>query len=72
MAAKNKNDFIDWVEQQTNVRLKNEKSSLKAKRNILYTSIAKAKQLIVLGLFKKNGINYEAHLGGYYWIYYRS
>ena len=71
--VKNKNDFVDYVEHQHNIRLNNDKNdSFNRKRDILYTQIPKDKQNTILSDFKKKGIRYEQHLGDNYWVYYKS
>lgn len=67
---KNKNDFVNFVEQQTNVRLENDTAdTLNKKKNILYTKIEKKDRMNVRSLLNKNNVRHEEHMGGYYWIY---
>ena len=70
--VKNKNDFIEFVQQQTNVKLENDKTdALNKKRNVLYTKVEKKNRLCVLGLMNKNSVRLEEHMKGYYWVYYK-
>lgn len=71
-----KEDLINLIEQQTNVKLENDKEhSLNNRKDLLYTKIPgktgyehKATNP-VLSFLSKNGIRAEEHLNGYYWIY---
>jgi hypothetical protein len=66
----NKQEFIDFIKNQTNVELIDDKSSnLNSKRNVLYTQIKGQATYSVLPLLKKLGIRYESHLDDYYWIW---
>lgn len=68
---KNKDEFIEYVESQTKVKLANTDNVFNKKRDILYTTIDKNNESTVLSLFEKNKIKYEKHLGDKYWIYYK-
>ncbi len=68
---KNKDEFIEYVESQTNVRLENPDNWLNKKRNILYTRIDKKNKNTVLSFFEKNKIRYESHVDDNYWIYFK-
>lgn len=71
--VKSKQDFVDYVEHRHNLKLNNDKGDiLNRKRDVLYTNIPKEKKNTVLNDFKENGIRYEEHLNGNYWIYFKS
>ena len=69
---KNKNDFVEFVFQQINVKLENDKTdTFNKKRNVLYTKVEKKDRLGVLGLMNKNNVRFEERMNGYYWVYYK-
>lgn len=68
---KNKEEFIAYIEDQTNVKLENPNNSFNDKRNVLYTEISQSARPSVLGLLEKQNIRYEQHLGNKYWIYFK-
>lgn len=71
-----KQELIDFVKHQTNIELKDDKSErFNDNEEILYARIPgktgyqhKATNP-VLSLLSKNGIRFEEHLNGGYWIY---
>lgn len=68
---KNKDEFIEYVESQTKVKLANTDNVFNKKRDILYTEISQSARPSVLGLLEKQNIRYEQHLGNKYWIYFK-
>ena len=67
---KNKDEFINYIEDQTKIKLTNDKDNfMNNKRNSLYTEIDKEDQLPLFSFLKKQSIKYEQHLGNKYWIY---
>lgn len=71
-----KQELIDFVKQQTNVELKDDKNErFNNNDDILYaripgkTGFENKSTNPVLSLLKKNGIRCEEHLNGGYWIY---
>ncbi len=66
---KNKKNFVDFIDQQLNVRLENEEDDLfNKKRNLLYTKIPKEKRNSILSFLNKHGFETSEHMNGYYWI----
>lgn len=70
---KNKVDLIQFIKEQINVELINDKENcFNNKRNVLYTQIPKAKERLVLSLLSKYKHRVEEHLDNYYWIYVKA
>lgn len=64
-----KDSLIEFIKQQTNVELKNDKSdSMNSKRNVLYTQISRDNKNTVLSLLNKKGIRADNHIKDYYFI----
>lgn len=67
---KNKQELIDFIAHQTNVRLENNPNSmLNGNREALYTTITRNNRNAVLGILNKKGIRYETHINDKYFIY---
>lgn len=65
---KSKEQFIAWVESQTNIKLTDDSSPVINKRNVIYAKISK-RDINVLYLLAKNKIRYEQHIHDYYFIF---
>lgn len=64
-----KQDLVNYIKQQFNVEVKNERHYLNDNPNILYTEIPmKFKNNVVSGL-KKLGVRIEEHINNKYWIW---
>lgn len=64
-----KQKLINFIQKQLNITLENDKGNiLNKKRNLLYTKIENIYKNVTLDFLLKNNINFEEHLGGYYWI----
>ncbi len=67
---KNKQELIDFIAHQVNVKLENDPNNiLNKKREILYTTINRTNRNAVLSLLKRKGIRYENHIHDNYFIY---
>lgn len=65
-----KNKFIDFIKEQLNIDLINDKDNIfNKKRNILYCEVKKQDESKLLIFLKKQNIQYENHIGGNYWIW---
>ena len=64
-----KKELIQFIQHQTNILLRNDKSDLNKNKNILYTEINRNDKNIVLGILTKYKIKYETHINNNYWIY---
>ena len=70
---KNKQELIDFIAHQVNVKLENDPNNiLNKKREILYTTINRTNRNAVLSLLKRKGIRYENHIHDNYFIYIQS
>ena len=70
---KNKADLIQFIKEQINVELANDKENcFNKKRNVLYTQIPKTKKGLVLSLLNKYNHRVEEHIDNYYWIYVKA
>lgn len=66
---KNKNDFVNYIEFQTGVKLDNNPDEMfNNKRNLLYTTVPDKEKNKVLAFLQKNGFSYSTHLHDKYWI----
>ena len=66
---KNKNDFVNYIEFQTGVKLDNNPDEMfNNKRNLLYTTVPNNEKNKVLAFLQKNGFSYSTHLNDKYWI----
>jgi hypothetical protein len=68
---KNKQEFIDYIEDQTKVKLDNPDNFMNKKRDVLYTEIPQQNKSTVLGFLEKKNIKYENHIGNKYWIRFK-
>ena len=67
---KNKAELIQFVKNQTNIELSNDKKDiLNNKRNYLHTKIDNKCKIAVLSLLNKYNIHYESHLSDYYLVF---
>jgi hypothetical protein len=67
---KNKQELIDYVAHQVNVRLENNlNSALNSNKKALYTTITRNNRNAVLGILNRKGIRYEEHIKDNYFIY---
>lgn len=70
--VKNKKDLINYIEEQTNIRLEHdEKDMFNRKRNVLYTSIDKDRQRAVLELLNRHNVYVESHIKDRVWIHFK-
>ena len=65
----NKQDIVDFVKEQFNIELENEKHFLNDNKELLYTFIPKEKLNSIVPALKKVGIYPEEHNKGYYWLH---
>jgi hypothetical protein len=69
-SVKDKQELIDFVAHQVNVRLENNpNSTLNGNKKTLYTTITRNSRNAVLGILNKKGIRYENHINDKYFIY---
>ncbi|MBC2576558.1 hypothetical protein [Peptostreptococcus canis] len=69
---KNKQELVDFVKNQVNIELENDKENfLNKKRKILYTKISDEDAYLVIPLFKKYGIAHERHYRERWFVYVR-
>jgi hypothetical protein len=66
---KNKNEFINYIEYNTKVKLDNSLNPFNKKRNVLYTNINENDKNVVLGFLKSKNKRYENHTNNNYFIY---
>lgn len=65
---KTKDDFVDFIRNQFNISLENDKNHIfNQRRKLLYTKIP-AHDNVLLSFLKKKGFHIDEHMNGYYWI----
>jgi hypothetical protein len=65
----NKQDLVNYIKQQFNVDIKNEKHHLNDNPNILYAEIPIKHKNSVVGELKRRGVRIEEHINNKYWIW---
>ena len=73
MTFKNKKEFIEFIEEKTNIKLEI-LPNFNKKRKVLYTEIPGLKlndlfQNSLISYIKKLGLRIEGHRGGFCWIW---
>lgn len=69
---KTKDDFVEYVEYQTNKRLWNDMNNrFNQNPDLLYTMLDTSRDLALMTFLSRMKVTVEEHYGNYLWIYFK-